>query len=144
VNCRACHWPNALHRRFCGGCGERLTRLCAQCDFVNTLVDRFCGGCGDTLAAPGAQLARPPPVHCAPAPVTAAPAAPLASAAPPAPPTIALAPPPAPDPGGARLSLSELSSLLPRASPAASAPAAALLPSTRVSQDDLDSLFGNG
>lgn len=120
MKCPACQSHNRSERRFCGQCGTALIRRCERCGFSNQLTDRFCGGCGEALG--GVPESRT-------APAAALVALPLA--APPA------APAPAPRTGPEMLSPQEIGELLRR--PAGANPAA--LPS-RLTQDDLDRLFG--
>ena len=49
MNCLSCHRSNESHCRYCGGCGTRLTVICARCSFVNPLTNAFCSGCADRL-----------------------------------------------------------------------------------------------
>jgi hypothetical protein len=115
MKCGACQKHYLPPRRFCGGCGAPLTRPCARCGFANESADRFCGGCGDLLD----ELAERRPR------------------------TVALSTPvPVPVPAAANggpemLSSKELSDLLKK--PSSADPA--VLP-VRVTQDDLDRLFG--
>jgi len=59
----ACGRTNALHRRFCGDCGKRVSIACQRCLFGNSAADKFCGGCGSSTAkakvkAPGPAAAK--------------------------------------------------------------------------------------
>lgn len=114
MNCPGCDRPNQPDRRYCGGCGASLRANCPSCAFGNEPADRFCGGCGAPLAAT-AEARRAPP-------------APLADGH----------PEPARAGGGGLLSANEVGALLrERDAPPAPAP----LPA-RVTQEDLDRLFG--
>ena len=64
MNCQSCQRVNEAHRRYCGGCGARLTVTCERCAFVNSLADSFCGGCANRLvvAAPKLELVKEPAV----------------------------------------------------------------------------------
>jgi hypothetical protein len=54
MNCVTCKQPNAPDRNYCGACGTLLTQFCSLCGFRNGKTDRFCGGCGGELGT-GAQ-----------------------------------------------------------------------------------------
>jgi len=118
MNCIACKQPNTPERNYCGSCGTPLARYCALCGFRNGAADRFCGGCGASVgAAPGARAeARPGTVTPGLAPSAAAAT-------------------PAPGTGSAGLA-----DLLQAAKE--SVEAAAAESDVKVSQDDIDNLFG--
>ena len=65
MKCLSCGADNRPGRRFCGACGQALSRRCNECGFENAAEDRFCGGCGIALADPldgpaAAPTAAPP------------------------------------------------------------------------------------
>lgn len=77
MNCPQCRHPGADGRNYCGACGGRLVQYCRLCGFCNQGSDRFCGGCGNGLAEnadeevvspTSAPVVRPAPV---PEPVVA-------------------------------------------------------------------------
>jgi hypothetical protein len=121
VTCAKCQTQNDRSRRFCRACGHALGQPCRSCGFFNEAADLYCGGCGRGIKLkPGVAAAGDVRVS---APQKSAPAS-----------------PPAASKGDSRqpsLSASELAELGKRAPPAPTAP----LPS-KVSQDELDSLFG--
>lgn len=123
MSCAGCHAENEEHRRYCGACGSPLNRPCAACSFNNRVTDCFCGGCGGKLV--NAQVRRPPVPSLVPGP---------GQASSPSAPTVA---PTAAVPNGT-LSLSEMRALL----PAAVAPVVAKPLDNKVSQAELDALFG--
>lgn len=72
MKCLSCGADNRPGRRFCGNCGQALSRRCSECGFENDAEDRFCGGCGIALADPSggpaepaiaASVAPPPPAE---------------------------------------------------------------------------------
>jgi class 3 adenylate cyclase len=63
MRCDACGTENPADRKFCGGCGTALARVCRSCGTPNEARFAFCGACGSRLDAEAA------------APVVAAPAA---------------------------------------------------------------------
>jgi len=126
VNCPGCARQNEDGRRFCGGCGIALRAPCRRCGFANLPIDLFCGGCGDAIAS--AVQAAPPRV-----PMAVVHASPM--------------PPPATQPRQParrkdEIAAAELQELLEHNAPAAGGSVSAL--PARVSQDDLDRLFGSG
>lgn len=46
MKCASCDADNDADRRYCGACGDRLTLYCSECSFNNRVSDSFCGGCG--------------------------------------------------------------------------------------------------
>jgi len=121
LTCPSCAKPNRTERRYCGGCGHALVVRCGRCDFSNGWDDHFCGGCGEATGATAQSVPRPAarpvlPVH----PVHAVPAAADNSRA------------------LRKLEASEVEAML---TPGTAGPA----PKTRarVSQDELDALFGS-
>mgnify|MGYP005842541473 CR=1 FL=1 len=112
MNCLACKHPNDTQRNYCGACGLPLARYCAGCGFRNGAADRYCGGCGAGLEA--ARRAEALPAAAAPAGPSGAAAAPGAM------------------PGLAELLEAARESVEP-------APEEA---DAKVSQDDIDNLFG--
>lgn len=117
TSCPACKSPNLDARSFCGACGASIARFCGSCGFKNLLPDLFCGGCGTPLTH-GAQER---PVHPQVQPTLFA-----------APPTSEAAP--------SNLPLGAEDELLAIACESAAAPVEP--EDTKVSQDDIDSLFG--
>ena len=66
MNCPHCNRPGTHGRNYCGACGGQLMQYCRSCGFRNLMQDRYCGGCGGGLAegvgeleAPLASVARP-------------------------------------------------------------------------------------
>ena len=59
MKCLSCGADNRPGRRFCGNCGQALSRRCSECGFENDAEDRFCGGCGIALADPSGGPAEP-------------------------------------------------------------------------------------
>jgi len=113
MNCVACKQPNAPERNYCGGCGTPLARYCSLCGFRNGVADRFCGGCGTDLGA----LSRGVTPRKETAPV-----------------------PPEPNGGAPGAGPADMAALLEAAQESAEAdPHEA---DVKVSQDDIDSLFG--
>ena len=115
MNCPRCKQAQTPERNFCGACGNALAQFCRCCGFRNPAADRFCGGCGAPLGQAAAAGAR----------VSSTEAVGGASA-----------PDPAREPG-ADDGLAELIEAA-REEPPAPDDAA-----VRVSQDDIDSLFGD-
>ncbi|MBI5014299.1 MAG: zinc ribbon domain-containing protein [Deltaproteobacteria bacterium] len=114
MNCPSCKHPCTAERNYCGSCGSPLARYCSLCGFRNLAADRFCGGCGSPLGA---------------------------EARPPAPPPMPGAAGGLPDSAGPAAIDSDLDELLAAAQEPAEARADEA--SVRVSQDDIDSLFGD-
>jgi hypothetical protein len=118
MNCPACQRPNRDERRYCGECGHSLVRRCDRCEFANTHEDKFCGGCGlgmgllETAAFAKTASAIKPELLDAGAALQ--------------------------EKGPRKLGLEELQGLLPTAAGTQVPPRVPL----RVSQDDLDVLFG--
>jgi len=56
MNCPKCKQANQPERNYCGKCGNALMQYCRSCGFRNRVNDKFCGGCGCVLAG---DLARP-------------------------------------------------------------------------------------
>lgn len=116
MNCPSCKQPNAGDRNYCGECGAPLARHCTCCGFRNLTTDRYCGGCGSSLS---------------PAEFSARPLRPsgVANAPPSGPSAVS---PPGDD---------DLAELLAAAKEGAEPPPED--PGVRVSQGDIDSLFGD-
>ncbi len=55
MRCSACGTENPGDRKFCGGCGAALTRVCPSCGSPNAAQFSFCGECGSVLAEVGAD-----------------------------------------------------------------------------------------
>ncbi len=119
MTCPDCRHPNGPERNYCGACGAPLTRACDRCGFRNGVADRYCGGCGSALG----EGARPPVAEAAPR---------RPGARPP--------PPPAGEDGGAADPLT--AELLAVAAEAQRQPTPGET-DPRVSQDDIDLLFGD-
>lgn len=49
MKCSNCKQANTPERNYCGACGDPLARFCPSCGFRNLTADRFCGGCGAGL-----------------------------------------------------------------------------------------------
>jgi hypothetical protein len=49
MKCPSCKVRNRSDRRFCAQCGSSLVHVCAHCGFSNDAIDLFCGGCGVAL-----------------------------------------------------------------------------------------------
>lgn len=118
MNCPICKSPNAEARNYCGACGGHMVKYCGICGFRNQAADNFCGGCGALGSSP--RVERPAEKVDIPA----------RSASPDPAPGIA--------PDSPALALAELVDL---AREAAQAPEE--LPDAKVTQDDIDSLFGD-
>ena len=122
--CVGCRADNDEHRRYCGACGEGLIRWCGDCSFKNKITDAFCGGCGESIADV-VQPSPPPtsirgPMKTPPPAVKVLPALTEKSA-----------------PSGL-LSLGEIRALIvPKSAPVAVKPL-----NNKVSQAELDALFG--
>lgn len=114
MTCADCKHPNAPERNYCGSCGTVLARYCAGCGFRNGSTDRYCGGCGGGLEAGLANSPRP-------------------AVSPPLAPTTPMASGAAVDPLTAELLAVAAEALL---RPAGEA-------DPRVTQDDIDTLFGD-
>lgn len=131
MRCSDCETLNETGRRYCCACGHSLVAACAQCSFANGRADRFCGGCGRQLAEISAaagptRLAHPGPAARPPLPLKAPErATDKASAKGPGPRLVEA------------LSAAELGELF--QSPA---PREAPAPTGKISQDELDKLFG--
>ncbi len=150
MNCMQCSRENDDRRRYCGDCGSSLRQVCGGCAFANEARDHYCGGCGAELvaAAHAPRAARPMARPIAPAPIAPAPL--------PAPVAVA----PAPEPRPQEPAEPAVSSKTPRISQEIEVVDAAeiaqlledadepenevALPQGRVTQDDLDRLFGDG
>lgn len=120
MNCPHCKSHNLDNRNYCGFCGAQLGHYCRLCGFRNQLSDRFCGGCGTTLTEGASQ---------APGQVSAEPTVQPPSRQP---------EPPAAIPSPVDQGLSELLDI---AATAQEEPEEK--PDAKVTQDDIDSLFGN-
>ncbi|MDF1551626.1 MAG: zinc ribbon domain-containing protein [Deferrisomatales bacterium] len=117
MNCPHCKHPCADGRNYCGACGSPLVRFCPRCGFRNGLADHYCGGCGSPLGdAPPRPELRP-------------------SAARPVAPAV---PAPAPDAGPAMAGMADLLEAARETEEVAQQDA-----DVKVSQDDIDSLFGD-
>lgn len=57
--CGACGVDNRAHRGYCRACGAALAPVCRGCRFVNERGDQFCGGCGSALVELPAASAAP-------------------------------------------------------------------------------------
>jgi len=133
MNCPDCDRDNDRRRRFCGDCGAVLAVVCGRCGFANEPRDRFCGGCRDRLRSVGrdtAEVRSLPPVDPGLQPI---------------PPSalrfVAVDDPADEDDDIATIGEEALARLL--ADSAEEADAAVLeLPEKRVTQDELDRLFG--
>ena len=53
MTCTACGQENREGRKFCAGCGARLTLACPQCGTPNQPGERFCGECGAPVGVSG-------------------------------------------------------------------------------------------
>jgi class 3 adenylate cyclase/tetratricopeptide (TPR) repeat protein len=53
MRCIRCDTENAANHRFCGGCGEALSRGCPKCGQELQPGGRFCGHCGTSLEPAG-------------------------------------------------------------------------------------------
>ena len=80
MNCPQCKHSDIDGRNFCGACGGRLVRYCSRCGFRNLQQDRFCGGCGASFQPVAARSARE--VTAAGAPRPSPPPSPAAPASP--------------------------------------------------------------
>lgn len=118
MTCPHCKHPGADGRNYCGACGNPLVQYCRLCGFRNLTTDAYCGGCGSSLAGAAPQ-----------------PEPPRAEAAGPAAPAVA-APEPAPSPA-----LAGMADLLEAAKQTQEV--AQQDTDVKVSQDDIDSLFGD-
>ena len=49
IVCPSCDAGNRAHRGYCRDCGAALAPVCRGCRFVNERGDLFCGGCGSAL-----------------------------------------------------------------------------------------------
>lgn len=144
MTCLSCHAENASRRRYCHACGVAVGRPCGRCDFRNEITDRYCGGCGQQMLQPAvAATARPVAIALAgggqehfpsqaPAPTA------IHSDHRPEPRATAAPSPAAKGGDQAQISSQQLAELLRK--PVAAAAAAPL--STKVSQAELDELFG--
>ena len=119
MNCPHCKHPGADGRNYCGACGNPLVQYCRLCGFRNLLADRYCGGCGSPLAD---DL-----LHLESRPGNARPAAPVVPS-----------PAPAPETGPAMAGMSDLLEAARETEAVEQGDA-----DVKVSQDDIDSLFGD-
>lgn len=119
VDCAACHARNRAHRGYCRACGADLQPVCRGCRFVNERGDSYCGGCGSTLGGEraGERLVAPSGARA-----ERGGGAGRAAVG-----------------GGPAGELGELAELL---QPLAEAPRSGELPTSGITQDDLDRLFG--
>jgi len=53
--CHSCNEDNREGRKFCAGCGSRLTLTCEGCGTPNEVGESFCGECGAPLGRPADQ-----------------------------------------------------------------------------------------
>lgn len=60
MNCTHCRSPNLENRNYCGNCGAQLGHYCSLCGFRNHLSDRYCGGCGVAIAEGAQEQPRQP------------------------------------------------------------------------------------
>ena len=77
MSCTACGHENRPGRKFCGGCGAALARVCAACGTPAEAGESFCGECGTPTTAgaapprsdpdPGSRVAARSPGPPAPA-----------------------------------------------------------------------------
>ncbi len=65
MKCTACSYDNPDSARFCGGCGQALSRLCVTCGTPAPDGNRFCGHCGAPLPTPEStgEIRRPERRH---------------------------------------------------------------------------------
>ncbi|MBA3428176.1 MAG: zinc ribbon domain-containing protein, partial [Actinobacteria bacterium] len=57
TTCSNCDTENSAGRKFCGGCGAGLARVCAACGGANEPNVLFCGECGAALEGASLPLA---------------------------------------------------------------------------------------
>ena len=50
MKCRICNFKNPPGFKFCGNCGDSLSRLCSNCNHENIQQAKFCNRCGAILA----------------------------------------------------------------------------------------------
>ncbi|MBM3239136.1 tetratricopeptide repeat protein [Candidatus Poribacteria bacterium] len=50
MNCARCNFENPPGFKFCGNCGDSLSRLCPSCNYENIQRAKFCNRCGAVLA----------------------------------------------------------------------------------------------
>jgi len=50
MKCRICNFKNPPGFKFCGSCGDSLSRLCSNCNHENIQQAKFCNHCGAILA----------------------------------------------------------------------------------------------
>jgi hypothetical protein len=48
-HCPKCDFPLTLQDRFCGACGEQVTRPCPHCNHDAQLTSTYCNYCGTPL-----------------------------------------------------------------------------------------------
>jgi class 3 adenylate cyclase/tetratricopeptide (TPR) repeat protein len=56
MNCAQCGTANPAGRKFCGGCGAALAKLCPECGAANDTQFAFCGECGSALGSAAAVV----------------------------------------------------------------------------------------
>lgn len=49
MSCPKCKQSNQPERNYCGKCGTPLMQYCRLCGFRNQAADMYCGGCGGGL-----------------------------------------------------------------------------------------------
>lgn len=140
--CASCSTDNRAHRGYCKECGTALQPVCRGCRFVNEGGDKFCGGCGSPLIAgmAAAAMEEMPAASAGPRSSAAGPASGLGGSGLPRAAAEGGKAARKPDDASALMrGDSELAALL---APAAVATPSDGLPSTNITQADLDKLFG--
>lgn len=51
MRCSHCEFENPAGMQFCGGCGEKLVRICGQCEASVPVGFKFCGQCGAEMVS---------------------------------------------------------------------------------------------
>ena len=52
MKCPKCQTDNPEDKKFCRGCGEKLSKVCPHCGSESLPGDKFCGECGQDLSLP--------------------------------------------------------------------------------------------
>jgi class 3 adenylate cyclase/tetratricopeptide (TPR) repeat protein len=50
MQCSKCDFDNPDQAKFCGGCGEKLERVCPECNCINPVSHKYCNECGQNFS----------------------------------------------------------------------------------------------
>lgn len=58
MKCSNCGFENSINNRYCGRCGQIISKRCPSCDAPNPLDYAYCGNCGAALNIPTNRFGR--------------------------------------------------------------------------------------